>query len=194
MYIIRRGENGSSIEVYVSTEGFVCADCSMGRMRPYRTEGPLLSHVFRHGMHESVPDSVRWDIESYFAEQKPEFSKPTLVGPEYANNDSIRMAIYRTSRIWFAETVEQHMGDRSTVEPSDRMVFDPIWRVITEGRSHGEVADDTCTEEILLDRHREWGDAGIIADFLYRYRELVDSVTAYTPPPPLEKVTSASEV
>lgn len=74
---------------------------------------------------------------------------------------------------YFAEIVAELLGDRSHVSPPDDVVFPKIMEVIWTGASHREVADQTCNEAALIERHKEWAEAQAISHFLFRYPALV---------------------
>ena len=175
MHIVRRGENGSSIEIYMTPKGFFCGDCTMNLSAPLRTEGALLSHIHRHRFFgDTVPDSIRSDIQDYFAEYKPRFPLPKLD----PNDPIYQMAKFSNLAIGviLEEEVQARLGNRSDLVPSDLEVFDRVWASILSKLPLDRFVDDTYTAEVLVSRYEEWSRAGVIEACIARDAALREQI------------------
>lgn len=72
--------------------------------------------------------------------------------------------VHETVENRFHELLRQRLrGDRSHLDLSDVTAFRLIMRAILHGESHREAAErGKCHEADLLERHREYGDPGLI--------------------------------
>lgn len=72
----------------------------------------------------------------------------------------------------FLQLVDENLPDNDPYGLSDRDAFRMIIDMILNGRSHRDVTRGRCSEETLLRKHREYADAGVIAQFVQEYGEM----------------------
>lgn len=72
----------------------------------------------------------------------------------------------------FEKILHRELGEERTHSLlDDGTAFHLIMMVIWNGLSHAEAVEDVCDPQELADRHKEWAKSGVLAIFLFHYRD-----------------------